>query len=99
MDQLVLQDGPDFWDVHGVLFLIAIALFPRITMILATPWGGLLWWLGLIFLPRIQVAVLATYYYWETNPLLCIVAWLFCLGGEGAEKSTVARSGRRRRRD
>lgn len=96
MQNFVLQGGPDFWDVHGILFLIAIALFPRITMLLATLWGGLLWWIGLIILPRIQVAILATYYYWETNPVLCIGAWLFCLGGESAEKTTVARSRRKK---
>ncbi|MCB0353505.1 MAG: hypothetical protein KDD64_08280 [Bdellovibrionales bacterium] len=86
----IVLDNPNFWDVHGLLFLIFIAFFPRLTMLLATPWGGFLWWLGLIFVPRIQVAILATCYYWDTNPVLCIFAWLIALCGESGEKGAAA---------
>jgi len=76
----------NFWQNHGVIFLICIALFPRLTMIFATPWGGLIWWLGLLFVPRLQVAILATICYWNTNKILVIMAWLVALGGESTEK-------------
>ncbi len=73
-------DG-DYWQNHGWLFLIAISFFPRITLLVATLWGGFFWWLGLLFFPRILVAGLATVYYWQENPILVIFAWLIALGG------------------
>jgi hypothetical protein len=60
MSGFIVTDNPNFWDVHGLLFLLGIAFFPRLAMLFATPWGGVLWWLGLILVPRIQVAILAT---------------------------------------
>ena len=51
----------DFWQVHGWLFLIAAAVFPRLTMLFAVsvPFG-LLAWAGWLFVPHLTVAVLAT---------------------------------------
>ena len=34
-----------------------------------------------------MTAVLATYFYSSTDPLLVILSWLFAIGGETAEKS------------
>jgi len=42
--------------------------------------------LGWLFLPRITVAILATNFYWHTNPFLCIMAWIWAVVGEGIEK-------------
>ena len=80
----------DFWQVHGWWFLIFITFFPRLTMLfaVATPFG-LLAWLGWFFVPHLTVAILATIYYWETNPILCIVAWLVALLGTGGEAEVV----------
>lgn len=72
----------DYWDVHGVWFLIFILLLPRLTMLFrgicfynfAHP---ILFWFGWVFTPRFVVAILATSVYWETNPILCIIAWFF----------------------
>jgi len=87
----------NFWDFHGVLFLIFISFFPRLTLFFSTvPFGGLLWWLGLIFAPRILVAVLATMTYWNQNPLLVLIAWLVAFGGETSEKYMVVRRTRPR---
>lgn len=86
----------DFWDVHGILFLVFMFFFPRLTMLFATAWGGLLWWLGWLFLPRLTVAILATTCYWQTNPVLCILAWFWALGGESTEKTVVTRGASRR---
>lgn len=77
----------DFWDNHGVFFLFFITLFPRLTLLFSSvPFGGLLWWLGFFFAPRILVAVLASIAYWQTNPILVVIAWFVAISGETAEK-------------
>ena len=80
----------DFWQVHGVLFLIFVTFFPRLTMLLAVsaPFG-LLAWLGWLFLPHLTVAILATQFYWDTNPILCIIAWFVAFAGTGTEGKVV----------
>lgn len=89
----------DFWDHHGLVFLAAIAFFPRLTLLFSSvPFGGILWWAGWLFAPRLLVAVLATFAYWHQNPILVVIAWLIALGGESSEKYVVVqRSGGRRR--
>lgn len=83
----------NYWDFHGVFFLICIALFPRLTLLLSgVPWGGVFWWLGWVFVPRFLVAVAATLAYWKSNPVLVIFAWLFAFGGESSEKYYVVRT-------
>lgn len=77
----------NFWDHHGILFLIFIAIFPRLTLLFSNvASGGLVWWLGWLFAPRILVAVLATLAYWYQNPILVVIAWLAAFGGESSEK-------------
>ena len=87
----------DFWDVHGIFFLIGAALFPRLTMLFAVsaPFG-LLAWIGWAFVPHLTVAILATMYYWDTNPVLCVIAWFFAFGGTGGEGKVVTSTARRR---
>jgi hypothetical protein len=92
-----------FWDKHGILFLVLIALFPRLTLLFSSlPFGGLFWWLGWFFAPRLLVSILATVNYWETNKVLVIVAWLIAMGGESSEKyvisSNVSKDSRRNQR-
>ena len=48
-----------------------------------------LWWLGWIFAPRLLVAILATTAYWDTNPVLCVLAWIWALCFETGEKAKV----------
>lgn len=80
----------DFWDNHGIFFLIFITFFPRLTMLFATSIHfGLLSWLGWFFAPHLTVAILATQYYWETNPVLCVIAWFIALAGTGGEAKVV----------
>ena len=45
-------------------------MFPRITMLVVGTVSsfGLLGWLGFIFAPHLTVAILATTFYWHTNP-------------------------------
>ena len=90
----------DFWQVHGWLFLICIVFFPRITMLVAGTVGsfGPLGWLGWIFAPHLTVAILATTFYWHTNPILCVIAWIVALGGTRTEAKAVSRVRTRRRR-
>jgi hypothetical protein len=88
----------DFWQVHGIFFLIFITLFPRLTMLFAvTVPFGFLAWLGWLFAPHLTVAILATQYYWHTNPILCIIAWFIALAGTGGEYKVVRSGGQRRR--
>jgi hypothetical protein len=76
----------DFWQVHGWLFLIASALVPRLAMLFAVsvPFGWLAW-LGWAVAPHLTIAILATTYYWDTNPILCTIAWMFAFGGTAGE--------------
>lgn len=76
----------DFWQAHGIFFLIFITFFPRLTMLFAvTVSFGPLAWLGWLFAPHFTVAILATQYYWHTNPILCIIAWFVAFSGTGGE--------------
>ncbi len=89
----------DFWQVHSWLFLIGLVFFPRLTMLIAgtvwkfasfaTPWG-ILAWVGWVFSPSLVIAILATIYYWNTNPILCIVAWLLFLSKTGGAASKAS---------
>ena len=81
----------DFWQVHGIFFLIFITLFPRLTMLFAVtvPFGFLAWF-GWLFFPHLTVAILATQYYWQTNPILCVIAWFVALAGTGGEAKVVS---------
>ena len=82
----------NFWQVHGVFFLIFITIFPRLTLFFSSvAFGGLFWWLGFIFAPRFLVAILATVAYWNTNKILVIISWLLAIGGESSEKYYIHR--------
>jgi hypothetical protein len=85
----------NFFQHHGVFFLIFITLFPRLTLLFSSvSTGGFLWWLGFFICPRILVASLATVNYFHTNPILVTISWLVALGGELFEKWGI--SGRNR---
>lgn len=87
----------DFFSKHGWFFLFAIALFPRLTLLVSgllvgsIEFGGIFWWLGFFFAPRILVAILASISYWHTNQVLVILSWLIALGGESSEKFVITR--------
>ena len=87
----------NFWEHHGILFLIFLALFPRLTLLLSNvASGGLIWWLGWLITPRLLVATLATYSYWQQNPILVVLSWAVAIGGESSEKYIVIRRSSRR---
>jgi len=80
----------NFWEVHGILFVLAMFFFPRLTLFFSSVVsGGLLWWMGFFFAPRLLVAILATSAYWNTNMILVVFTWIWAVGGEGAEKKVV----------
>ena len=85
----------DYFTKHGWFFLFSIALFPRLTLLVSgllvgsIEFGGIIWWIGFFIAPRILVATLATTAYWNTNPVLVILAWLIAIGGESSEKFVV----------
>lgn len=79
----------NFFDQHGVIALISLAVFPRLTLLFgAFVTGGFVWWVGWFFTPHLLVAILAIPY-WDQNPFLVIVAWLVAFGGTGAETRTI----------
>ena len=76
----------NFWLNNSIFYAIALALFPRFSLLFCNVTGSIIFWIGWFFLPRITVAVLATIFYASTNPFLVILSWIFALGGESAEK-------------
>ena len=80
----------NFWDNHSILFVIAMFFFPRLTMLFATSHGGgVLYWLGWLFAPRLTVAIIATMLYSDSNLIMVVLTWFWALGGESAEKRTA----------
>jgi len=75
----------NFWSVHGYVFIFLMLCFPRLTLFFGTLAGGVWWWLGLIFIPRITVAILATLAFANTNPALVAFTWLWAFVFEIAE--------------
>jgi hypothetical protein len=91
----------DFFSLHpewGWLILLGLAVFPRITLLFVGGPFGVLAWLGWLFTPHLLVAILATSWYWDTNPILCVVAWFFAFAGTGSEGRLAHHGARRRRR-
>lgn len=85
----------DFFKNHNVFFLVFISFFPRLTLLFSSvAFGGFLWWLGFLFMPRLLVAVLATIAYGKTNPFLVAVAWFVAISGEIMEKKKISKSPR-----
>lgn len=81
----------NFFQNRGIIFLICITLVPRLTLLFSSvAFGGILWWLGFFFMPRLLVAVLATVAYLKTNPFLVGVAWFVALTGEILEKKKLS---------
>lgn len=84
----------NFWDVHGFFFLFFLACFPRLTMLFmgicfveyAQP---ILFWLGWLLTPRLVAAILGTTFYWDTNPVLCVFAWIIAISATFGEKKAV----------
>lgn len=79
-----------FWEVHGIFggifLLISVTIFPRITLFFILPFSFTwLQWGLFLFIPRFWAAYLGTKYYWDTNPILCIIAWIIALGILGGE--------------
>lgn len=94
MDMMKVDFGTiSFWDKRGVFFLFFVTLFPRLTLLFSSvAFGGVLWWLGFFFCPRILVATLATMAYFHTNPILVIISWVLALGGEVFEKWGIGKN-------
>lgn len=84
----------NFWDYHGIFFLIGITCFPRITLLFATTVTFGIWaWLGFFFAPHLLVAIYATTLYWDSNPILCVIAWFMALGGTSTEGGIATSAG------
>ncbi len=80
----------DFWDNHGLIFLLGLTFFPRFTTLFftMTPFGFLAW-IGWIFAPHLLVAFYASFRYWDQNPFLVIIAWIIALAGTSGEAKVV----------
>jgi hypothetical protein len=80
----------NFFAKHNIFFLLFVTLFPRLTLLFSSvATGGVVWWLGFIFCPRVLVASLATVSYFHTNPFLVTLSWLVAIGGEVLEKMGI----------
>jgi hypothetical protein len=89
----VVPGTVDFFENHNFLFLVFVSFFPRLTLLFSSvAFGGVFWWLGFIFMPRLLVAVLATVAYGHTNPILVGIAWFVALTGELMEKKKISGS-------
>jgi hypothetical protein len=83
----------NFWETHSVWFVIFMCMFPRLTMLFATTFGGGFWyWVGWLIAPRLTVAIIATMLYGNTNTALVCLTWVWALCGESAEKNAVGKS-------
>lgn len=83
----------NFWEVHGIFFLLGLVFFPRITVIFFSHvTGGPLFWIFFLIFPRIVIPILAAYHYWDTNPVLVVLSVVVCLSGETGEKRVVQKS-------
>jgi hypothetical protein len=81
----------NFFDNHGILVLLGLAIFPRITLLVASfATGGFFWWLGWVFTPHLLVAILSLPY-WDSNPVLVIFAWFMAIAGTGGEGGVANR--------
>jgi hypothetical protein len=90
--EIVTKSGQDFFVHHNLWHLLGWVVFPRMMFwFFSVMSGGLFFWIGVLFVPRVMVAFCATYYYWDTNPILCIFSWFYAIGGEGFEKSKLNR--------
>ena len=75
-----------YWTHNSFTFLILLSIFPRVGLLFCNISLSFLFWIGWLFLPRITIAIFATYYYASTNPILVIISWFIALSGETAEK-------------
>ncbi len=91
--------GINFFDAHTYdwCVLIGLALFPRITMLFVGGPFSILQWVGWALAPHFTVALMATFMYWDTNPVLVGVSWLFAFAGSGGEVKVSSRVSRRAR--
>lgn len=81
----------DFYERHDCFTMIGLALFPRLTLLFGNfISGGLLWWIGWIIAPNFLVAFMALRY-WDSNPILVIVAWIFAFGGTSSESKAASK--------
>jgi hypothetical protein len=84
-------ESMNFFDEHGVITLLGLAIFPRITFLVASfATGGFFWWLGWVFTPHLLVAILSLPY-WDSNPVLVIFAWIMAIAGTGGEGGVANR--------
>jgi hypothetical protein len=81
-----------FFEAHTLawLWLLGLAIFPRITLLFIGGPFGFLHWLGWLFAPHLLVALMGTARYWDTNPWLCVIAWVVALVGSSGEGGAVA---------
>jgi hypothetical protein len=84
----------DFFLSHSApwLLLVGLAVFPRLTLLFVGGPFAVVHWLGWVFAPHLLVAILATSRYWDSNPVLCVVAWFIALAGTGGETNVMQRA-------
>ena len=93
---MTMEPVGNFWQYHGFFFCLFMIFFPRLTMLFTgicfMPFAGFLFWVGWILLPRITIAIIATFLYFPTNTVLCVFVWLWALAGESTEKKVITKN-------
>lgn len=93
MDASLMSSVVSFWQIHSLWFVFFLFLFPRLTMLFTgicfLPYAGVLYWFGWVLAPRLTVAIIASFIYFHTNPILCVLTWVWALGVETAEKKSL----------
>jgi len=85
------QAGANYWNRHGIFFLLGLLCFPRFTLIFLSSFylrASLMNWLFLLCAPHLTVAFLSMGYF-NDNPFLVMGAWLAIFGGETVEKRVI----------
>ena len=76
-----------FWAHHGLVFLVGLTVFPRLTVWFASAiTGGFWFWAAFLLWPRLVIAVIAAVFFWKTNPVLVVAAIVVAVSGESTEK-------------
>lgn len=81
----VKEAAINFWDVHSILFIIAMLFFPRLTIFFGSNYAafaGPLFWCGFVLFPRITTAIIACNVYGDSNPVLCVIACFWAISGD-----------------
>jgi hypothetical protein len=77
----------EIFNDHVILSILGALIFPRVTLLYLglVPPGSFLPIFGLIFAPRISIAVVVTPELWEQSSFMTVVIWIIVLAIDGVK--------------